>query len=310
MSRACGRRRGRLEVRPPVVPGQQLGDVDRLRRGFAPPVEADDRRAQRLAEQGGLRAEGVVDRRHRDAGLLGHRADRRAEVAVAAEQLVGRLHHPSTGGERAFGAGGSGGHRLDATGHLTIVRTIVSGTRPSGGSHEDPVRIHAGRRALQPAHRHRRTSRRRAATTCAGTPARSTAASSTRLGMPYFPYRRATEITGGNLNDLFPERAGLKGPKLISFDLEKFFVANVDNHFQDIVEIRSRVPVRRVLLRRSDVRREARRRGARRPRVRRRADHGACPTTRARRPSSVCARPAPSWAGPCTASCGACSRAP
>lgn len=45
------------------------------------------------------------------------------------------------------------------------------------------------------------------------------------LAMPYFPYRRATEVTAGNLNDLFPERAGLRGPKLISFDLEKFFVA-------------------------------------------------------------------------------------
>ncbi len=62
------------------------------------------------------------------------------------------------------------------------------------------------------------------------------------LGMTYFPYRRATEVTGENLNDLFPERAGLKGPGLISFDLEKFFVANVDNHFHDIVAIRSEFP--------------------------------------------------------------------
>ena len=60
------------------------------------------------------------------------------------------------------------------------------------------------------------------------------------LGMTYFPYEYATEITGGNLNDLFPERARLRGPKLISFDLEKFFVGSVDNHFQDIVDIRSR----------------------------------------------------------------------
>jgi UDP:flavonoid glycosyltransferase YjiC (YdhE family) len=59
------------------------------------------------------------------------------------------------------------------------------------------------------------------------------------LGMSYFPYQRATEVTGANLNDLFPERASLRGPKLISFDLEKFFVANVDNHFRDIVDLRS-----------------------------------------------------------------------
>jgi UDP:flavonoid glycosyltransferase YjiC (YdhE family) len=62
------------------------------------------------------------------------------------------------------------------------------------------------------------------------------------LGMVHFPYRRASEITGANLNQLFPERAGLRGPKLISFDLEKFFVANVDKHFQDILGIRSDFP--------------------------------------------------------------------
>lgn len=59
------------------------------------------------------------------------------------------------------------------------------------------------------------------------------------LGMTWVPYRRATEVTGENLNDLFPERAGLKGPRRLSFDLEKFFVENVDNHFHDIEELRS-----------------------------------------------------------------------
>jgi UDP:flavonoid glycosyltransferase YjiC (YdhE family) len=62
------------------------------------------------------------------------------------------------------------------------------------------------------------------------------------LGMSYFPYERASEVMGEDLNDLFPERAGLKGPRRISFDLEKYFVANVDNHFQDIVAIRSEFP--------------------------------------------------------------------
>ena len=61
------------------------------------------------------------------------------------------------------------------------------------------------------------------------------------LGMTYLPYRRATEITGASLNDV-PERTGLKGPSLISFDLEQFFVANVDNHFRDIVDIRAEFP--------------------------------------------------------------------
>ena len=59
-----------------------------------------------------------------------------------------------------------------------------------------------------------------------------------RLGMRWFPYQRATEVMAGNLNDLFPERAGLKGPKLISFELDTVFVSQVENHFQDIVNIR------------------------------------------------------------------------
>lgn len=62
------------------------------------------------------------------------------------------------------------------------------------------------------------------------------------LGMPWFPYRRAVEVTGDNLNRLYPERARLKGPKLISFDVDIVFVANVEQHFDDIVEIREEFP--------------------------------------------------------------------
>ena len=32
------------------------------------------------------------------------------------------------------------------------------------------------------------------------------------LGMTYFPYHRATEITGGNINDLFPSAPASEGP--------------------------------------------------------------------------------------------------
>lgn len=42
-----------------------------------------------------------------------------------------------------------------------------------------------------------------------------------RLGIPLLPFRRATEITGENIPTLFPERASLRGPKLIRFDGEK-----------------------------------------------------------------------------------------
>jgi UDP:flavonoid glycosyltransferase YjiC (YdhE family) len=58
-----------------------------------------------------------------------------------------------------------------------------------------------------------------------------------RLGMPCFPYVRATEVMGSNLNELFPERARLKGPKLISFELDKFFVSQVEDHFLDLAAV-------------------------------------------------------------------------
>jgi UDP:flavonoid glycosyltransferase YjiC (YdhE family) len=57
------------------------------------------------------------------------------------------------------------------------------------------------------------------------------------LGIAYFAYHRAREVSGENLATLFPERAKLKGPKLISFDLEQVFVANVGHYFRDILDI-------------------------------------------------------------------------
>ncbi|WP_457252761.1 glycosyltransferase [Pedococcus sp. P5_B7] len=59
-----------------------------------------------------------------------------------------------------------------------------------------------------------------------------------RLAMRWFPYRRAIEIMASNINELFPERAALKGPRLISFDLDTFFVSQVEESFQDIVDLR------------------------------------------------------------------------
>jgi UDP:flavonoid glycosyltransferase YjiC (YdhE family) len=63
-----------------------------------------------------------------------------------------------------------------------------------------------------------------------------------RLGMRWFPYEQATEVMASNLDELFPERARLKGPKLISFELDKFFVSQIENHFQDLVRIRHEWP--------------------------------------------------------------------
>jgi UDP:flavonoid glycosyltransferase YjiC (YdhE family) len=57
------------------------------------------------------------------------------------------------------------------------------------------------------------------------------------MGIPLFPFRRAIEHRADNLNELYPERARLKGPRAIGFDGEKVFASNVTNFFEDIREL-------------------------------------------------------------------------
>lgn len=63
-----------------------------------------------------------------------------------------------------------------------------------------------------------------------------------RLGIPAYPFKRASEINGDNLHTLFPERAKLSGPALIRFDGKQMMVANVGNYFADIQEIDQAFP--------------------------------------------------------------------
>ncbi len=71
---------------------------------------------------------------------------------------------------------------------------------------------------------------------------RNYAAKLERLGIPHFPFDRAKEINGDNIADLFPERARLRGPALLRFDFEQFFVSNVEKYFEDIREIDQTFP--------------------------------------------------------------------
>jgi UDP:flavonoid glycosyltransferase YjiC (YdhE family) len=57
------------------------------------------------------------------------------------------------------------------------------------------------------------------------------------MGIPHFPFKRAREINGDTVPELFPERARLKGPALIRFDFEHVFLSNVEAYFDDVVEI-------------------------------------------------------------------------
>ncbi|KAA0024672.1 glycosyltransferase [Antrihabitans cavernicola] len=58
------------------------------------------------------------------------------------------------------------------------------------------------------------------------------------LGIPRLPFDRAVEVNSDTIAELFPERAKLKGPRLIAFDAEQLFFGNVENHYRDIADIR------------------------------------------------------------------------
>ena len=70
----------------------------------------------------------------------------------------------------------------------------------------------------------------------------SYAAKLERLGIPHFPFQRATEINQDNIGELFPERAKLRGPGLIRFDGKHIFVNNTENFFEDVREIDASFP--------------------------------------------------------------------
>lgn len=63
-----------------------------------------------------------------------------------------------------------------------------------------------------------------------------------KLGIPYYLFKRATEINGENIAELFPERARLSGPALIRFDGKHIMVANTGNYFEDVQEINASFP--------------------------------------------------------------------
>ena len=62
------------------------------------------------------------------------------------------------------------------------------------------------------------------------------------MGIQHFPFRRAIEHRADNLNELYPERAKLKGPRAIGFDGEKIFASNVSHFFEDIREVAQGYP--------------------------------------------------------------------
>jgi UDP:flavonoid glycosyltransferase YjiC (YdhE family) len=63
-----------------------------------------------------------------------------------------------------------------------------------------------------------------------------------RLGIPHYPFQRASEINGDTISELFPERVKLHGPALIRFDGKHMMVINTGNYFEDVREINESFP--------------------------------------------------------------------
>lgn len=62
-----------------------------------------------------------------------------------------------------------------------------------------------------------------------------------QLGLPFYPFREAREITQDNLNELFPERLAIKGAVAqIKFDLRHLFLGNITANFQDVAQLQHR----------------------------------------------------------------------
>lgn len=59
------------------------------------------------------------------------------------------------------------------------------------------------------------------------------------LGLPFYPFREAREITQDTLNEIFPERVAIKGAMArIRFDLRHLFLGNLPANFRDVQTLR------------------------------------------------------------------------
>lgn len=71
----------------------------------------------------------------------------------------------------------------------------------------------------------------------------SYAAKMTKLNIPLFPFRKAVDVNGGNLEELFPEREKIKGQvKKLVYDMIHVFIRQAPKFIDDMQEIRKEFP--------------------------------------------------------------------
>ena len=63
-----------------------------------------------------------------------------------------------------------------------------------------------------------------------------------KLGIPLFPFRRAVEVTGENLEELFPEREKIKGQvKKLVYDMIHVFIRQAPQFIDDMKDIHKEI---------------------------------------------------------------------
>jgi MGT family glycosyltransferase len=64
-----------------------------------------------------------------------------------------------------------------------------------------------------------------------------------KLGIPFYPFKKALEVNQFTVNEIFPERKKLKaGVPQLKFDLKYFFIYRAPEYFEDIKEIKKSFP--------------------------------------------------------------------
>src|SRR5205807_3020912 len=59
------------------------------------------------------------------------------------------------------------------------------------------------------------------------------------LHIPYYPFKKALEVTPGNMDEVFPERQDHKSQvSKLRFDMINFFILRSTEYYADIAEIR------------------------------------------------------------------------
>lgn len=64
-----------------------------------------------------------------------------------------------------------------------------------------------------------------------------------KLGIPFFPFQHAVEVTGDRVQELFPEREKIKGQvKKLVHDMINVFILQAPRYIDDMLEIREKFP--------------------------------------------------------------------